>query len=175
MQLDVVSLVASCIMYVWPMAVTGPVPPPGPITPPSGGMETTMSIRTIKDTDTFSSTFDYDAKSKHATVEFSVRAKDGEPRHVLKCDIDYSGLSQVELVELAQRGVTIDLQRQWRVLAATKGSTARTANPFAKVNVKAAIVDASRKVATPMSRAMSALAKMTAKEKEELLKALQAK
>ena len=134
-----------------------------------------MTIKTIKDTETFSSTFEFDPKTKHAQVAFSVRAKEGDPRHVLTCDIDYSKCSQAEIMELAQRAVTIDLQRQWRVLAATKGSTAKTVNPFAKVDVKTAVIDATRKAATPMSRAMSALSKMSAAEKAELLKALQAK
>jgi hypothetical protein len=37
-----------------------------------------MTIRTLKDSDTFSSSFDYNEKTKHALVEFSARAKDGE-------------------------------------------------------------------------------------------------
>jgi hypothetical protein len=130
-----------------------------------------MTIRTLKDSDTFSSSFDYNEKTKHALVEFSARAKDGEPRYAMKCDLDYSTLSHVELVELANRSVVIDLQRQWRVLAATKGSTV---NPFARVNVKSAVVDASRRVASPATRAASALTKMSAKERADMLAALQA-
>lgn len=127
-----------------------------------------MTIRTIKDTDTFSSTFVYDPKTKHAAVSFSCRAKEGDPRHVLTCDIDYSTCSQAEIMELANRTVVIDLQRQWRVLAATKGSTARTVNPFAKVNVKTAVVDATRKSATPATKVMANLVKLSAKELADL-------
>ena len=133
-----------------------------------------MTIRTLKDTDTFSTSFNYDATKKHATVEFSVRASEKEPRHAMKCDFDYSTLSQAELVELANRAVVIDLQRQWRVLAATKGSTARTVNPFAKVNVKAAIVDAARKSADPKTKAFNALNKLSDSERAALLAELQA-
>jgi hypothetical protein len=132
-----------------------------------------MTIRTLKDSDTFSSSFDYNEKTKHALVEFSARAKDGEPRHAMKCDLDYSTLSHVELVELANRSVVIDLQRQWRVLAATTGSTARTVNPFARVNVKSAVVDASRKVASPVTRVAKGLTLISAKERADMLAALQ--
>lgn len=133
-----------------------------------------MTIRTIKDGDTFSASFDFNEKTGHAAATFSVRPSDKEPRHVLSCDIDYSKLSKSELVELANRSVVIDLQRQWRVLAATKGNTARTVNPFARVDVKTAIVDAARKSATPAQRASNALTKMSAKERADMLAALQA-
>jgi alkyl hydroperoxide reductase subunit AhpC len=136
-------------------------------------METTMSIRTIKDTETFSPTATYVPATKLMTATFSVRPSDKEPRHVLSCVIDYSKLSPTELVELAHRSVVIDLQRQWRVLASVKGNTARTVNPFARVDVKSAIVDAARKVATPAARASNALTKMSAKERADLLAALQ--
>lgn len=133
-----------------------------------------MTIRTLKNDETFSSKFDYNEKTGHVLCAFTVRPSEKELRHVLECDVDYSKLSKPELIELAHRGVVIDLQRNWRTLAATKGNTVRTVNPFAKVDVKSAVVDASRKVATPITRASSAISKMTAKERADMLAMLQA-
>jgi len=97
--------------------------------------------------------------------------KDAKFRYELTCSLDFGTCSAEEILELATRSAWIDIQRQWRELAGTKGSTATTVNPFAKVNVKTAIVDATRKSGPrdPKVTAANALAKLSPAERAALI------
>lgn len=133
-----------------------------------------MTISIIKSNDTFSAKFSYVPATKAANVTFSCRRDEKSDRYALTSVIDFSGCSQAEIIELATRTVVIDLQRQWRVLAASNLANATRANPFSKVNVKAAIVDATRKTATPIAKAKSAASKLTDAEKRAMIAELEA-
>lgn len=131
-----------------------------------------MTIRLIKSDETFSTTCNVDTAKKTVTATYGVRKTDKSPRYALTSAFDFSGVSQAELLELAIRGVIIDTQRQWRVLANAANSTAERVNPFASVNVKTAIIDASRKTADPVTKAVNALNKLSPAERAAILKAL---
>lgn len=131
-------------------------------------------IKLLKSDETFSPSHVFDAVKNTDNVSFAVRATESAPRYALTSTLDFSACSKEEILELAARTVIIDLQRQWRVLANTKGSTATTVNPFAKVNVKTSIVDAGRKSATPVSKAVNALNKLSDAEREAIIRELQA-
>lgn len=131
-------------------------------------------IKLLKTDETFSPSHVFDAAKKTDNASFAVRATESAPRYALTSLLDFSACTQEEILEMAARTCIIDLQRQWRVLANTKGSTATTANPFARVNVKTAIVDAGRKSATPVSKAANAVNKLSDAEKKALIAELQA-
>ena len=123
-------------------------------------LEMKMSIRKMTATDKLAET---KINGKKAVVNWSVKA-DGEkttPRYMLTSTFDFSGCSDAEILSLALKSVVIEAQRQWRDLANTKGSTATTVNPFATVNVKSAIVDATRRTADPVARATAMAKKLT--------------
>lgn len=126
-----------------------------------------MTIREMKNDETFTASTTVNGKTVDAT--WSVRANENGPRYAVTSKFDFSGCSQAEILELAMRSVVIDVQRQWRILAASKGSTARTVNPFKAVNVKTAIVDAPRKSAPANVKAANLFAKMSAAEQKAFL------
>lgn len=135
---------------------------------------TTMTIRVLKSNESFSP--QVKITGKKAQVQWSVKKDKSEksPRFAIATELDFSAVSAEELMTLAIRPVVIELQRQWRELAATKGSTATTVNPFKTVNVKTAIVDATRKTADPVARAKAAMSKLSDKERAAILAAFQA-
>lgn len=137
-------------------------------------MKAPTMIKLLKSDETFSTGHVFDAAKKTDHVTFSVRATEKGPRYALTSTLDFSACSPEEILELAARTCVIDLQRQWRVIANTKGSTATTVNPFQRVNVKTAIVDNSRKTASPVSKAANAVNKLSEAEKRALIAELTA-
>lgn len=133
-----------------------------------------MSIRVIKSDETFSGSTVVQPGGKIVNAKFSARKSDKGDRYELNCKLDFSSCSPTDILELATRTCVIDLQRQWRVAANAPNSKATSTNPFAAVNVKTAIVDATRATGTPMQRAVSALGKLSAAEREAILKSLTA-
>lgn len=120
-----------------------------------------MSIRQLKNGETFSP--DVKINGKKAVVTWSVKKDKDEksPRYVIVTELDFTGVSPADMMKLAIRPVTIELQRQWREAAAVKGSTATTVNPFVTVNVQNAVVNAARRTADPVARATAMFAKLT--------------
>lgn len=133
-----------------------------------------MTIRVLKSDETFSPSAT--VSGKKVAVKWTVKKDKNEksPRYVVETTLDFSGVSQDELTLLAVRPIVIELQRQWRELATAKGSTATTVNPFASVNVKSAIVDATRRTADPAARAKSLLAKLSPAERKAIMAAFAA-
>lgn len=130
-------------------------------------LEMEMTIRELKKDETFSTTLTINGKIVNAT--WSVRKNEDGPRYAVTSKFDFGAVSTTELYELAMRSVIIDVQRQWRILANAKGSTATRVNPFATVNVKTAVIDAGRKTADPKTRASNLLAKLSEAERKAVL------
>jgi hypothetical protein len=124
-----------------------------------------MSIRSLKNDEKFSASFTYDPATKVATVVWSCRRSEKDPRYAFTSQLDFSNVGEADMAELASPTAIIALQRRWRVLANSNLENATTVNPFAKVNVKSAIVDVERKgfgpAKPPVERARKELAKVT--------------
>lgn len=133
-----------------------------------------MTITKISKDATFSPSTVVQPDNKHVHAKFSARKSDQGDRYELVCNLDFSACSQSDILELATKTCVIDLQRQWRVAATAPNSTATTRNPFAMVNVKTAIVEATRTTGTPMQRAISAFGKLSASERAAIIKSLNA-
>lgn len=137
-------------------------------------METTMTITKIAKDATFSGSTTVMPGGKNVTAKFSVRKSENSDRYELTSNLDFSTCSQSDILELATKTCIIDLQRQWRVQANSPNSKATIINPFQKVNVKSAIVDATRSTGTPVQRAASALSKLSTAERKAIMAALMA-
>lgn len=127
-----------------------------------------MTIRKIATDETFSASTTVQPGGKIVNAKFSVRKTENDPRFELVCKLDFSACSATDILELATKTCVIDLQRQYRIRANTPNHNI-TVNPFAAVNVKSAIVDATRSTGTPMQRASSSMLKLNRQEQIDVL------
>lgn len=132
----------------------------------------TMTIRILKSTDQFSPSVKVTGKKVDATWSVKKDKNEKSPRFAIATQFDFSACSNEEIISLAMKAVVIEVQRQWRDMANTKGSQVTTVNPFKTVNVKTAIIDATRRTASPMAKVSSLLNKLSPAERKALIASL---
>lgn len=126
------------------------------------------SIRKLSSTEKFSSS--QVLADKLNTVTFAVRPeKDSQSNYALTCALDFSTVTNEELITLATRAIVIDLQRKWRVSHAGD-KTEPTTNEFATVDVHKMITETTKgKPANPAAKAKKALDLLSPEARKALL------
>ncbi len=107
-----------------------------------------------------------------ASLIFSVKenGEPGGPRYNLKQYLDFSGVTEKELLELASKPLRIDIQATWR---AAKDRMDADVWQDKKWSVRA-MLDRTRQKADPVTKATKNAAKMTAAERKVHLANLEA-
>lgn len=126
------------------------------------------NIRKLSATEKFSASQVINGKAN--TVSFAVRPeKDSQANYVLTCALDFSSVTDDELITLATRAIVIDLQRKWRV-AHAGDKTEPTTNEFATVDVHKMLTETTKgKPANPAAKAKKALDLLSPEARKALL------
>lgn len=115
---------------------------------------------------------DFVVNGKMVAVTHTVRPnRETDNRYNLTWNVDFAGVTDAEVLELAARTIVIRLQHEWRQ-AKNKMDEKVWQNATFKVR---AVLDESRKTADPLTKAEGLIGKLSAAEKAQLLKLLQAK
>lgn len=95
-------------------------------------------------------------------------------QHQARVIFDFSECSREEILGLALRECRIRVQRTWNTLAASDLATATRPGTFARVNVKADLINGQRRAADPMVKVVRDLAKALGVPEEEAQKIIEA-
>lgn len=129
-----------------------------------------MAIKKLTKDDKATINMKVDGKVVH--VDHTVKTERDSPvRYQLHWALDFSNVKPEDILELAARTITIKLQADWR-----KSKNQLDEKSWDKVTFDVAGVLAdSRRTVDPLTKAANAVQKLSADEKAELLKLLQAK
>lgn len=107
-----------------------------------------MSIRVIKKDEVFSGTSSVVGKVVSATFAVRQNENAGE-RYALTSRFDFTGVTEAELMVMATKGLIVDTQRNWRVLAASDAKKATSSNPYELVKVRGLLDSPKTRSAAP--------------------------
>lgn len=111
----------------------------------------------------------------HIVTDFSVAPAKGDTRYIVRrCRLDFADMDRGQLMTLAAKSVVISIQRMFRTSFATNRDNATNPATWAQFNVWTDIVNAERAAVDPFARAKSAVTKLTAEQRAELARMLDA-
>lgn len=128
-----------------------------------------MAIKTLTRDESAERSTTTEGKIVHVTRTVKPKS-DSEVRYVVEWNIDFDGVTNQELLQLAARGVVIDIQRLFRA------ASDKERESFGKRNFSVReLLDTTRerKTADPATRAKNAVAKLSDEEKAALIADLQ--
>lgn len=122
------------------------------------------TIPMIEDGKAFSATNEYlgDRKVK---ATFAIRRNESEPRFRKEIELDFSKVSDEQLIQLTMYGVKVRIQSLLRAMPA---ETMLHPDTLAKVDVLADIIDAPSKASDPLTGAVRSLMKTGLSETEAM-------
>ena len=115
------------------------------------------TIPMIEDGKAFSATNEY-VGNKMVKAVFAIRRSESEPRFRKEMELDFSKVSDEQLIQLAMYGVKVKVQSLMRAMPV---ETMLHPDTLAKVDVLKDIIEAPSKVGDPLSQAVRSMMKAT--------------